>query len=331
MAVPVKKAGAKKSGRQLITGGNVASMRPDELGQAGLLDDFDGVVTEARLVPWNYPTEAKPEGSIDHHILAVRLTIQPDDKDDPVVQHYSAGELEHFAPSKDGVNPVDLDNNEDNSPEVEGYVALRVGKKEKLADSSNWGHFLTMLGEAEFPLEEIVPDVRFIEGLYGHWNRIEQRKRSGVVGGNERTDQQGNKRARQILVVTEVKERREVSEDGEVATTAAAPKAAPAAKAAPKAATKATGKPAAAAAAENGAGDDVAVALAQKLLEAAQAEEGNTLQKAQLSKIAIKGFPGGKEKTAAMALLKSNEFMEGLSESNLFWDGDEGTLTFVEG
>jgi hypothetical protein len=319
MAVAKKAAGAKKGGRQLITGGNVASMRPDELGQAGLLDDFDGVVIEARLVPWNYPTEAKPEGSIDHHILAVRLKIQPDEKDEPVVQHYSAGELEHFAPSMDGIQPVDLDG--DDLDAMEGVVALRVGKKEKLAESSNWGHFLTMLGEAGFPLDEIIPDVRFIEGLYAHWNRIDQRKRSGVVG-SERTDNQGNKRARQILVVTEVKERREVSDEGEVAaetTTKAAAKTTAKAKAPAKAA------PAEAAASNGDLGEQLTEKLRAALLEA----EDNTLQKAELSKVAIKGFPGGKEKTAAMALLKNAEYLEGLSESNIFWDGDEGTLTLV--
>ena len=106
MAVKTKKAAAK-----------VASMRPDEMVAGGLMDDFNGTITKARLVPWDY------NGNLDHHILALALTIQPEEGDE-FVQHYSTGaELDEFVPSMDGEEPVDLENGE--GEELEG-IAVHV-------------------------------------------------------------------------------------------------------------------------------------------------------------------------------------------------------------
>ena len=70
----------------------VASMNPDNMAAAGLADDFDGEVTEVRLVPFNY------DGNIDHHVLSARVTITPDKDSDfeEFQQYYSAGDLEFF-------------------------------------------------------------------------------------------------------------------------------------------------------------------------------------------------------------------------------------------
>lgn len=303
------KVGSKVSG-----GGpkNVSVMRPDQFQGGGLPDDFDGVISEVRFVPWNYPTESKPEGSIDHHILAARVTIEREDDGAPVVQHYSAGELEHFAPSMDGESPVDL--NGEDIAEMEGVYAYKVGKKEALASSSNWSHFLTALYEAGLPYEEMSPDVRFLEGLTAHFNRVPQRKRSGM--GSDQGGGDG-KRVKEILVITEIKER-----------AAASSKKAGAAKAAKPTATKAAKTSAPAVAEESNGEGDLSSRLTEAIVAAAK-EAGGTLVKSKLAQVAIKSFKGS-EKTEALALATNGDFLEGLSEVNAFWDADEGTLTIVE-
>ena len=60
-----------------------ASIRPDMMVQAGLMDDFDGTIIKARYKPWDY------DGKIDHDVLAVAVTLQPEEGE-PFVQHYSA-------------------------------------------------------------------------------------------------------------------------------------------------------------------------------------------------------------------------------------------------
>jgi hypothetical protein len=305
-----QKVGAAKAGA--ASGGgpkNVSVMRPDQFQGGGLPDDFDGTITEVRFVPWNYPTDNKPEGTIDHHILAARVTIEREEGD-PVVQHYSAGELEHFAPSVDGESPVDL--NGDDIAQMEGVYAYKVGKKEALASSSNWSHFLTALYEAGMPYEDMSPDVRFLEGLNAHFNRVPQRKRSGMG-----SDQGGDgKRVKEILVITEIKERA-------AATTKKAAKASPLSA-------RATAKPAAkaeVAAEENGEGD-LSARLAEAIVNATR-DAGGTLVKSKLAQVAIKNFKGS-EKTEALALATNADFLEGLAESNAYWDAEEGTLTLSE-
>lgn len=305
MAVGKKAAGAAKSAAPK---GTVAMMRPDQMSSAGLANDFDGLITEVRLVPWNYPTEAKPEGSIDHHILAVRVAITPDEDSgfEPFTQHYSAGELEHFVPSMDGENPVDLES--DDESEMEGVYALKVGKKDNLNNTSNWAHFLTALHDAGFPLEEMEADVRFLEGLYAHFNRVEQRKRSGITSQAGTSD-----RKREILVVTEVKERRDLS------------------KAAKSAAKKGgASKSAAASKATDNGTEEMDNVLVAAIIKAAKAADENTLQKSKLSSIAIKAFAAGGDKTKAVKRVGEASFLEGLSEYGVIYDSEEATLIYIE-
>lgn len=173
----------------------VASMNPDDMIAGGLPTDFFGWVKRVRLVPWDY------NGKVDHHVLAVAVDIVPDpDKSElpPFTQHYSCGSLENFVPATDPDTPVDLDTwDGEDIAEVEGIYAYRVGRSEQLNNNTNWATFLANARDSGFA--EILDNVDCLEGLYGHFDRVAQKQRSGIVrpGGEE-------KKADDILVLTEI-------------------------------------------------------------------------------------------------------------------------------
>lgn len=274
----------------------VASMNPDNMLAGGLKDDFDGEIVKARVVPWDY------DGNIDHDILAVALTIQPDDEKDPFVQHYSCGELEHFMPSKDGESPVDTDGD---GEALEGIYALRVGKKEQLNNNTNWAHFIGALIDAGFDKSKLVAAVTFAEGIYGHWNRIPQKKRSGIVV-QAKQDEGKRARSNDILVLTELKEK---------------PAGAKTAKAAATKPAAVKSEPTPAPAANNG---DLDARLAAVVLEALANAGDSGLTKAKLPGLAIKAFQGA-EKAKAVKRVSELDF---LSQEDAGWvfDADSGVL-----
>jgi hypothetical protein len=261
----------------------VASMNPDNMATGGLKDDFDGEITKVRLVPWDY------DGKIDHHILAVAVTIQPDGEE-VFTQHYSCGELEHFQPSKDGKTPVDLEGGE--GEDLEGVYALRVGRRDQLNNNTNWAHFIGAALDAGFPKENLGAAVTFLEGTYGHFNRIQQKKRSGIV-----TQQAEGQQARRsdILVITELKDKPAGAKTS--------------AKAAP-----ATAKPAAA----SGLDDR----LREVVTEAVLASDDG-IAKSKLAGIVIKAFQGP-DKARAIKRVNEVEFLE--SSETWVYDADSGTL-----
>lgn len=282
----------------------VASNNPDDMVQGGLKDDFRGEVIKARYVPWDYG------GKLDHHILSVALTIQDDEEDQPFVQNYSCGELENFMPSMDGESSVDLEQEEGEA--WEGIYALAVGKKPQMNNNTNWAHFMGAVRDAGLPNDAIGTSIEFMEGVYGHWNRIDQKKRSGIIV--EQADGGGQKKSKDILVLTELMKR----EAGPRRTTTAAK---PTAVAGGKTAAKA--KPAAAAAAATaGEEDDLDKRLAMMVTEAVQgAEEG--IAKGKLAALALRAFDGT-EKAQAVRRVGQLEFLE--SSETWVYDPESGVL-----
>lgn len=191
----------------------VASLDPREMLQGGLKDDFRGKITEAVYTPWDY------DGNIDEPVLGVRLTIQVEDEDEPFVQHWSAGSLESFVPSEDGKNACE---------EGEaGPYALRVGKRAQLNNNTNYAHLMNSIidsGEAskKFGSKDLTASLECLAGLDAHWNRVPQKKRSGIQAeAPAEGDGGGKRRANDVLVVTEVYGYREAeakSSKGKAAT-----------------------------------------------------------------------------------------------------------------
>lgn len=282
----------------------VASMNPDNMLAGGLMDDFDGEVIKARFVPWDY------DGNIDHHVLAVALTIQPDDAKEPFTQHYSAGELEQFAPSMDGNAPVPLDDETATDEQLEGVYALRVGKKEQLNNNTNWAHFVTALIDAQFPKNQLGATVTFMEGVYGHWNRIPQKKRSGIVTTPAAGAADTKKRSSDILVITELKTR-----PAGAATTTARPTA--------RSASAQTAAQAPAPATATGGANPLDDRLAEVVTEAVLAAGDEGLAKSKLAGIAIKVF-AGPEKAKAAKRVSETAFLE--AGSTWVFDAESGML-----
>lgn len=235
---------------------NLASLHFDEWIGGGLVDDVDLEIVKARFVPWNYG------GAINESQLAVRLTLKGINDDEGVEafdQFYSAGDLASWAPTNDGVEPAgagedeyksyaaghatfeteDVNGQQHPAAQYEGVAALRIGRKMTLSPNSNFNHFLEALRTAGFPKEEESYDLRFLEGLQGHFNRLGQKERRGMEG-----QQQDRAKKRTILLCTDILKR---PSQQTKATGGGAKKSAGTTTATAKpAASKANGKPSAA-------------------------------------------------------------------------------------
>lgn len=299
-----------------------ASSNPDEMVQGGLMDDFDGLVIKARYVPWNYA------GNLDHYVLGVALTIQPyDDKGqpdgDPFTQTYSAGELDQFVPSDENGIAVDLGVDEVGE-EQEGTHALRVGNKTGLNNNTNYAFVVQKLIEAGFDSANLSPDIRFWENVFGHWNRIPQKKRSGIVA---KTSDNGKPKRDDILVLTELKETPAAPKR---ATAPAKPPASgsvkPAAKAAPAKAASAQAQSQSQSSSGGGDLDDRLRAVVGAAVKAA-----GELPKSKLGKLAIDNF-AGVEKGKAVKRIGETDFLEsGAEYADAPWayDPENATLLYA--
>jgi len=178
----------------------VASLHPDEMIAGGLADDFDGTITHARLTQWDY------DGNLDEYLLFAKVMIEPDpgeevagvQADGCVHAFYSCGaSVQDFAPTNDDDGPVDLDS--DDPEDWEGLFALPMGSRQQMTNSSNWAFFVRNALDCGFTLPD--SGIDNFEGIRGHFNRIPQPKRSGIT---VKEDEEGRKRASDILVLTEI-------------------------------------------------------------------------------------------------------------------------------
>lgn len=305
---------------------SVASLLPENMAQGGLADDFDGVITRARFAPWDY------NGKIDHHVLAAHVTIKPDGDEPEVDVYLSAGNLDEFMPSNDGEKPVNTDNfgvkdGEGNPVEpfenFEGLYAVRVGKKEQLNNNSNFAQFMAALLEAKFPKDKVTASLSFMEGAYGHFNRIAQKKRQGLVRAQAEGQQQ---RQNDVLVMTEFKELRAA---GKSAPTTAPKATGGGLKKGPSTASAPAAQPAASPAST---GSTVAGGLDEKLtaiVNNAVAGAAEGLAKTKLPPIALAGLTGA-EKGKGVSRVTNVEFLtsagDGSDGKNWVFDAESGTL-----
>jgi len=274
----------------------VASLNPDEMLAGGLKDDFRGRIIEAVYERWDY------DGNIDEPVLAARLTIQPEDEDEPFVQRWSAGNLDSFVPSQDGKTPCDEDET--------GPFALKVGKRAGLNNNTNFAHLMSSIvdaGEAskKFTRKDLTSSLDCLEGLDAHFNRVPQKKRSGLV---QAEGEEGRRRANDVLVVTEV------FGYGEAETSKSGKKASkPNGQAG-----RATSKPEPEEE-ETGGGDDLDDKLQGVVMEAIS-EAGGKLKKGKLATEILKAMAKDKDKARAVKRVMEADFVEDGP-----WDFDEKT------
>jgi hypothetical protein len=273
----------------------VASLNPDDFIQGGLADDFRGKITEAVYAKWDY------EGNIDHDVLAVKLTIEREDGEKPVVQFWSAGDLTNFVPSQDGEEEAE-----------EGPFALRVGKKTALTNSTNFAHLLEAILDAgtaskKFTKANLTTSLACLETLDAQWNRIPQKKRAGLVP----TEGAGANRGKDILVVTEVFGYGAAEKAGKGKAAAGGP------------AKAAKGKPAKDESED--AGETLDSRLSDALVEIISAA-GGTIKKSKLAPLVLRAFATDKDKSKAIGRCTQADFLSG---DDVLWtyDEEEGTLS----
>jgi len=151
------------------------SILPSNAVQMGLLDNFDGVITDAKFTPWDYNGKSK-------EVLALAVEITPED-DKAFVQYYSAGEkaLKNFniLPGNTRVKAVNA----------------AVGG---LPQNSNAVKFLGSLVSGGLTEDQMVTpdgnsdDVSVLVGVKAHFHRVANPKQAGMKssdkdGGNDNT------------------------------------------------------------------------------------------------------------------------------------------------
>ena len=283
------------------------SFHTEDMASAGLPTDFDGVIVKAVYAPFNYPNRDGVGTVAD--VLSAKLTIRPDEDSglDEFTQYYSAGDIESFAPSLDGEEPVDLD--ADDRDDMEGPFVVKVGSRDKMNNNSNFAKFVE--AALAVGLDDDVArsgDLSQLEGVYGHWDRVPQPTRKGII---VRTEDKNSDREKTILVLTEIKE---------------APKAA--AKAAKGKAAPAVVKKGKKEAEPEPEGDDLDTRIETAIVEALGDAKGNTFAKGKLPGIMMKAFAGDPDKAKAIKRAGQTEFLDAATQ--FAFDPDDGTLTLVE-
>lgn len=160
------------------------SLRPSTFSAGGgLIDDIDVTVKTARFVSYDF------EGKADAPKLCLMLAlVDADENEHP--QYFSAGDLQYFAPSEDPKNP-----------EQNGITIVQVGEKTSLNGSTNAALFLNSLVQAGFPEDKLDEgDVRVMEGMVMHVNRVPQPKRNNLP---KKQGQEG--REQMVLICTAIK------------------------------------------------------------------------------------------------------------------------------
>ena len=279
----------------------LASLLPDEMVAGGLADDFDGIVREARYAPFDYM------GNIEEPVLAIALKIErldvckgADDDERFIHQFWSAGNMDHFRPSMDGKEPTGGTGMEIGP----GVYAIRVGQRTALNNNTNAAQLMRSLLDAQFPREKFSPDVRFMEGLKGHWNRLPPDKKGGQF--KDQTPEQRDKASkRDVLCLT----RFDGFEKGAGPTTAG------------------TKSSTSTAAVSTSSVDDKLVVIVTATVKPG----APAIKKTALSGAVLKAAKGDKDVNAMVKRVTSTDFLEGLAEHNILFDAEAGTVEAIEG
>jgi len=123
------------------------NLRPDGFAEGGgLIDDFDGVISDIRFTMTDYG------GSIQEKIPCARVVFDIDGEED--VSLYSVGGKGDFAPDDTGM----------------GLIVLK--SKGTLTKKSKFGMLLGSIVKAGFPLNQMdAENIGYLVGLKGHFLR----------------------------------------------------------------------------------------------------------------------------------------------------------------
>lgn len=155
------------------------SANPDTF-TAGLIDDFDGKIIEARTNLFTYPGTAI-------EVPALKVVIgYGEGFTELYEQQYAAGDMKNFVPTDDNL------------------AFDQVGDRGFLAKSSNLGMLIASLVNSGFPKALLdAGDYNVLDGTVCHFLRQQQAESKNKVANPEGGDQPAKKR--DILLVSEVK------------------------------------------------------------------------------------------------------------------------------
>lgn len=296
-------------------GSRAVSMNPDDFVASGLHSDFDGFVREARTALWNYDNGNGPKVDESGNVVFgsfVKLVVVDKADGQEYIQYYSATYPDAFVPSMDGETPSELD--EAGCSEGVFFVPAEGSTKSALGNNTNYAQFLRALRDAGYK-EAWQADVRFLEGVSGHWDRVPVEKKGGQVRVTEDADKKNRKN--DVLVVTRY-DGREAAAGGATGGKPVAGK--PAATKPTPVATKPSA-PATPSAPTSGGGDldSKLIPIVQSLLPA----DGTPIKKASLSGAIMKTKLTPQEKAAGVKRISSNEFLSwGMEQDPALWAFD---------
>ena len=125
--------------------GNV-SLRPDKFSEGGgLIDDFDGTITDIRFVLTDY------QGQMSEAVPVAQVKFDVDGEES--TQLFSVGGSGDFAPDETGL----------------GLIKLR--SKDSLTKTSKFAMLMESLVEAGFPINRMEDDISYLNGFSGHFLR----------------------------------------------------------------------------------------------------------------------------------------------------------------
>lgn len=287
----------------------VASLLPDEMVAGGLADDFDGIVREARYAPFDY------NGSIDQDVLSIQLKIERledglEGDEKFITQNWSVGDMKNFVPSLDGTNKVadqTIDDGEGNirTRTGEGYFALRVGARSALNNNTNGAQLMRSILDAQFPRDKFSPDIRFMEGIKGHWNRLPPDKKPGTFK-NDTPEQKEKASKRDVLCLTRF--------DGIEAGAGVKPTS--------------TSKVSASTSTSAAPAGDIDAKLVE-IVKGIVKPGAPPTKKTALSGAVLKAAKGDKQVNAMVKRVTTTEFLEGLAEHNILFDAEAGTVEAI--
>jgi hypothetical protein len=160
------------------------SLRPSTFTQGSLLDDIDAEVVRARFVQYDF------EGKAENNPTCILLVLK-DGEGHESGQYWSAGDPAYFVPSEDPKNE-----------DLNGITLVQVGDKTSLNGGTNAALMLNSLVQAGFPEDKLDSgDLRALEGMVAHWNRVPQPKRSNMAA----RPGQASDRTPMVLIATQIK------------------------------------------------------------------------------------------------------------------------------
>lgn len=155
------------------------SFAPSEMLEGGLFEG-NAQVVQHRFVEWDY---GDPKRNLK--TLASRMSLV-DDGGNEHIQYWSAGSLDDFAPSADGL------------------MILSQGGLKAVRKSTNYSHMITeLVTKAGFPENKLTNKASCLEGLYAYWTHGPAPSRPGL-NQEPRKDAQGRDRAPTVMVATHI-------------------------------------------------------------------------------------------------------------------------------